>query len=173
MSQSSSPRSSPQPSLPQSPPKMPQSPPKMPPQVPPSMPPMSLDMDDLENEPTPVEPENLQEQLLEEIEELQTTIQKMETMYEEKLKESETHIRSKQEEYLSVPKTKETVDMMTKKLKEKGVSEETARAKAVELYINKLVEAKKAKVKKDYDVEMNRLLGEVHKREAMLRDINQ
>jgi hypothetical protein len=28
-------------------------------------------------------------------------------------------------------------------------------------------------VKKDYDVEMNRLLGEVHKREAMLRDINQ
>ena len=61
MSQSSSPRSSPQPSLPQSPPKMPQSPPKMPPQVPPSMPPMSLDMDDLENEPTPVEPENLQE----------------------------------------------------------------------------------------------------------------
>lgn len=59
--------------------------------------------------------------MLEEIEELQTTIQKMETMYEEKLKESETHIRSKQEEYLSVPKTKETVDMMTKKLKEKGV----------------------------------------------------
>lgn len=60
-------------------------------------------------------------QLLEEIEELQTEIQKMETMYEEKLKESEAHIRSKQQEYISVPKTKEMVDMMTKKLVEKGV----------------------------------------------------
>ena len=39
--------------------------------------------------------------------------------------------------------------------------------------MNKLVEAKKAKVKKDYDLEMNRLLGEVQKREAMLREISQ
>lgn len=60
-------------------------------------------------------------QLLEEIDELQAEVLKMETMYEEKLKESETHIRSKQQEYISIPKTKETVDMMTKKLMEKGV----------------------------------------------------
>ena len=60
-------------------------------------------------------------QLLEEIEELQMKIQEMEAMYEDKLKESEMHIRSKQQEYISVPKTKETVDIMTKKLMEKGV----------------------------------------------------
>lgn len=53
------------------------------------------------------------------------------------------------------------------------MSEEIARAKAVEVYVNKLVEAKKAKVKKDYDVEMNRLMGEIRKREAMLQEINQ
>ena len=41
------------------------------------------------------------------------------------------------------------------------------------MYVKKLVEAKKAKVKRDYDMEMNRLLEEVKKREAMLGSVNQ